>query len=53
MGKSIAIGFACAAFVILMGSFMAPRTVAADNNAQCAPAYGIDPCEVTGAIPAK
>jgi hypothetical protein len=46
MGKSIAIFFASAALVILAGSFVAPRTVAADQNA-CSPAYGVDPCAVT------
>lgn len=45
MGKSIAVFFACAAFVILAGSFIAPRTVAAGNG-ECSPAYGIDPCAV-------
>ncbi len=45
MGKSIAMFFACAAFVILAGSFVAPRTVEAGNG-QCSPAYGIDPCAV-------
>ena len=43
MGKSIALFFACAALVILAGSFMAPGTVAA-VKAECAPAYGVDPC---------
>lgn len=51
MGKSIALFFASAALVILAGSFMAPHTDAADKN-RCAPAYGVDPCAVTGAIPA-
>lgn len=49
MGKSIALVFACAALVILAGSFVAPHTVAADKGG-CAPAYGIDPCTVTGTI---
>lgn len=48
MGKSIALFFACAALVILAGSFMAPGTVAAVKG-NCAPAYGVDPCS-TGAI---
>jgi hypothetical protein len=43
MGKPIALFFACAALVILAGSFMAPRTDAA-GNLDCAPAYGVDPC---------
>lgn len=43
MGKSIALFFACAAVVILAGSFMAPTTVAAGKG-NCAPAYGVDPC---------
>ena len=43
MGKSIALFFACAALVILAGSFMAPGTVAAVGDG-CAPAYGVDPC---------
>ncbi len=47
MGKSIAIVFACAALVILAGSFVAPRTVAAGKG-ECAPAYGIDPCSIAG-----
>ena len=50
MGKSIALFFASAALVILAGSFVAPRTVAADKN-KCAPAYGVDPCAITGATP--
>lgn len=48
MGKSIALFFACAALVILAGSFLAPGTVAA-NKSSCAPAYGVDPC-ATGSI---
>ncbi|MCY1664977.1 hypothetical protein [Rhizobium sp. SL86] len=48
MGKSIALFFACAALVILAGSFLAPGTVAA-NKGTCAPAYGVDPCS-TGSI---
>lgn len=51
MGKSIALFFASAALVILAGSFMAPHTDAADQN-RCAPAYGVDPCAVTGSVPA-
>lgn len=48
MGKSIALLFACAALVIVAGSFMAPETVAA-RNPNCAPAYGVDPCS-TGSV---
>jgi len=44
MGKSIALFFASAALVILAGSFVAPRTVAADQS-KCSPAYGV--CEKT------
>lgn len=51
MGKSIALFFASAALIILAGSFVAPRTVAADKT-KCAPAYGIDPCAITGSTPA-
>lgn len=51
MGKSIAIFFACAALVILAGSFVAPKTVAGGRDG-CAPAYGVDPC-ATSSIPAK
>ncbi|MBB3946614.1 MULTISPECIES: hypothetical protein [Rhizobium/Agrobacterium group] len=43
MGKSIALFFACAALVVLAGSFMAPGTVAAGKTG-CSPAYGVDPC---------
>ncbi|MBX9454795.1 MAG: hypothetical protein KL863_01480 [Rhizobium sp.] len=43
MGKSIALFFAFAAIVILAGSFVSPRTVAADQ-ASCSPAYGVNPC---------
>ena len=43
MGKSIAIFFACAALIVLAGSFAAPKTVAS-NHSDCAPAYGVDPC---------
>jgi hypothetical protein len=50
MGKSIALFFASAALVILAGSFVAPRTVAADKSS-CAPAYGVDPCTITATIP--
>jgi hypothetical protein len=49
MGKPIALFFACAALVILAGSFMAPQT-AAGGKSDCAPAYGVDPCS-TAAIP--
>ncbi|MCL6705792.1 hypothetical protein M8R20_02155 [Pseudomonas sp. R2.Fl] len=49
MGKSIALFFACAALVIIAGSFVAPTTVAAKKG--CAPAYGVDPCS-TGSIAA-
>lgn len=45
MGKSIALFFACAALVVLAGSFMAPNTVAASKG--CAPAYGLDPCQLS------
>lgn len=48
MGKSIALFFACAALVIMAGSFMAPSTVAAGKG-NCAPAYGVDPCS-TGSV---
>jgi hypothetical protein len=43
MGKPIALFFACAALIILAGSFMAPKTGAATKSG-CAPAYGVDPC---------
>ena len=43
MGKPIALFFACAALMILAGSYVAPETGAAGNSG-CAPAYGIDPC---------
>ncbi|MDR7143676.1 hypothetical protein [Rhizobium sp. BE258] len=49
MGKSIALLFACAALVILAGSFIAPGSVAAVKDG-CAPAYGVDPCS-TASIP--
>jgi hypothetical protein len=49
MGKSIALFFACAALVIIAGSFVAPTTVAARKD-NCSPAYGIDPCS-TASIP--
>ncbi|MBT9372194.1 hypothetical protein [Rhizobium sp. CSW-27] len=49
MGKSIALFFACAALVILAGSFLSPGTVAA-NKSTCAPAYGVDPCSSTSSI---
>jgi hypothetical protein len=52
MGKSIALFFASAALVILAGSFVAPRTVAADKS-QCSPAYGVDPCTVTATVPVE
>lgn len=48
MGKSIALLFACAALVIMAGSFMAPGSVAAIKGG-CSPAYGVDPCS-TGSI---
>lgn len=48
MGKPIALFFACAALMILAGSFIAPETGAAGDSG-CAPAYGIDPCS-TAAI---
>ena len=43
MGKSIAIFFACAALIVLAGSFAAPKTVAG-HHGDCSPAYGVDPC---------
>ena len=43
MGKSIALLFACAALVIMAGSFMAPGSIAAVKG-ECSPAYGVDPC---------
>lgn len=43
MGKSIALFFACAALVVVAGSFLAPGSVAAGSG-ECSPAYGIDPC---------
>ena len=43
MGKSIALFFASAALVILAGSFVSPRSVAA-NQASCSSAYGVNPC---------
>ena len=43
MGKPIALFFACAALIILAGSFMAPTTGAAGKS-ECTPAYGVDPC---------
>nr|WP_316651778.1 hypothetical protein [uncultured Gellertiella sp.] len=49
MGKSIALFFACAAFVVIAGSFLAPGTDAA-GKAECSPAYGVDPC-TTASIP--
>jgi hypothetical protein len=48
MGKSIALFFASAALVILAGSFVSPRSVAA-NQASCSPAYGVDPCATEAA----
>ncbi|MDO9417669.1 hypothetical protein [Pararhizobium sp.] len=51
MGKSIAIFFACAAIVVVAGSFMAPKTVAGGRSG-CTSAYGVDPC-VTGSIGIK
>ena len=41
MGKSIALFFACAALVVLAGSFWAPNPVAAALG--CAPAFGLYP----------
>lgn len=49
MGKSIALFFACAALVVVAGSFLAPGSVAAGSGG-CSPAYGVDPCAST-AIP--
>jgi len=46
MGKSIALLFACAAVVIVAGSFVAPTTLAA-RKGNCAPAYGVDPCSMS------
>ncbi|CAH0339169.1 MULTISPECIES: hypothetical protein [unclassified Rhizobium] len=46
MGKSIALFFACAALVIIAGSFLAPSTVAA-RKGNCSPAYGVDPCSTS------
>ena len=43
MGKPIALFFACAALIVLAGSFMAPRTDAA-GRVECTSAYGVDPC---------
>ncbi|MBP1851409.1 hypothetical protein [Rhizobium halophytocola] len=51
MGKSIGLFFACAALVILAGSFMAPQSIAAKNG--CAPAYGVDPCATASIAPSK
>ncbi|WP_181315766.1 hypothetical protein [Rhizobium sp. JAB6] len=48
MGKSIALLFACAALVILAGSFVARGSIASIKG-ECAPAYGVDPC-TTGSI---
>ncbi|MFB2553117.1 hypothetical protein ACEVQ6_18645 [Ciceribacter sp. sgz301302] len=50
MGKSIAAFFACAALIVIAGSFAAPH-ISAGTHGNCAPAYGVDPCE-TGSIPA-
>ena len=50
MGKSIAIFFACAALIVLAGSFAAPKTVAG-NHGTCAPAYGVDPCTTASIEP--
>lgn len=44
MGKSIALFFACAALIILTGSFLSPGTIAA-SRPECSPAYGVDPCD--------
>ncbi|MGK9054723.1 MULTISPECIES: hypothetical protein [Rhizobium/Agrobacterium group] len=49
MGKPIALFFACAALVILAGSFIAPRTGAAGKS-ECAPAYGVDPCSTASVL---
>jgi hypothetical protein len=43
MGKSIALMFACAALVILAGSFMARGSIASIKG-ECSPTYGVDPC---------
>ncbi|KGD86541.1 MULTISPECIES: hypothetical protein [Neorhizobium] len=51
MGKPIALFFACAALIILAGSFMAPRTGAA-GKIECTPAYGVDPCSTASVQPA-
>ena len=48
MGKSIALLFACAALVILAGSFVARGSIASIKG-ECAPTYGVDPC-TTGSI---
>jgi hypothetical protein len=50
MGKPIALFFACAALIILAGSFMAPQTGAAGRG-DCAPAYGVDPCGTASVRP--
>ncbi|WP_027486577.1 hypothetical protein [Allorhizobium undicola] len=52
MGKSIALFFACAALVVIAGSFMAPSTVAA-RKGNCAPAYGVDPCSTASITPVE
>jgi hypothetical protein len=49
MGKSIALLFACAALVILAGSFVAPGSVAALKG-DCSPAYGVDPCQTASIV---
>lgn len=48
MGRPIALFFACAALVVLAGSFMAPRIDATDKIG-CDPAYGVDPCKTASA----
>ncbi|SEK83540.1 hypothetical protein SAMN04487976_104147 [Xaviernesmea oryzae] len=50
MGKSIALFFACAALVVVAGSFVAPKTVAGHHD-NCAPAYGVDPCTTASIKP--
>ncbi|MDQ0455356.1 hypothetical protein [Rhizobium paknamense] len=53
MGKSIALFFACAALVVIAGSFMAPSTVAARKGNNCSPAYGVDPCSTASITPSS
>ena len=52
MGKSIALFFACAAVIILTGSFLSPGKVAACRP-DCNPAYGVNPCEAALSAEAK